>query len=215
MALNSILDRTFKTVRSVADQATRTGRDVARQGVDLGKRFANRNPQPKEGMDDVTLARKVETEIFRPDNAPKGKIDVNAVDGVVSLRGEVKNNTQMKKIEATVRAIPEVKDVENLLHLPKTPAKSRTRAGAKKTATTKKTTDKRFDRSTAKTSEKKATTKAEPLPSEAASGDSGRPAAPLGAKDTEAPAKTTAASVTGGTTPVPASEPDSTSSVDS
>ena len=44
-------------------------------------------------MDDVTLTRKVETEIFRPKGAPKGKVDVNAVDGVVWLRGEVKNQS--------------------------------------------------------------------------------------------------------------------------
>src|SRR5690349_24454938 len=37
---------------------------------------------PKQ-LDDVGLARKVETVIFRDDTVPKGKIDVNAADGVV------------------------------------------------------------------------------------------------------------------------------------
>ena len=125
MALNSLLNRTFDTVRGGLGQATRAGRGAANQGLALGKRFTNRNPEPKKGMDDVTLTRKVETEIFRPQGAPKGKIDVNAVDGVVWLRGEVKNQAQSKAIEAKVRAIPEVRGVENLLHLPKTPAPGR------------------------------------------------------------------------------------------
>jgi len=201
MALNSLLNRTLDTVRGGLGQATRAGRGAANQGMALGKRFANRNPQPKTDMDDVTLTRKVETEIFRPEGAPKGKIDVNAVDGVVWLRGEVKNQKQITEIEGKVRAIPEVQGVENLLHLPKTPAASRTRGGAKKT-TTKKATTKRFDR--ASTSEKPKSSQAEPSPAQAATTGTGRKPAPLGTKDTEAPAQTTSDSVTGGTTPTPA-----------
>jgi hypothetical protein len=196
MALNSILD----TVRSGLGQATRLGRDAANQGLAVGKKVANRNPKPKQDMDDVTLARKVESEIFRPAGAPKGKVDVNAVDGVVWLRGEVKNQKQSTEIEAKTRAIPEVKDVENLLHLPKTPAPSRTRGGAKKTPT-KKAATKRFDRT--KSSEKPKSSKAEPLPAQAATTRTGRKPAPLGTKDPEAPAETTSDQVTGGTTPTP------------
>jgi hypothetical protein len=204
MALNSLLNRTLDTVRGGVSQATKVGRGAANQGVALGKRFANRNPEPKEGMDDVTLTRKVETEIFRPANAPKGKVDVNAVEGVVWLRGEVKNQAQSKAIEAAVRAIPEVRGVENLLHLPKTPAPSRTRGGAKKT-TTKKAESRRFERgSAAKTSEKPKSSKKEPLPAQSAKTGTGRKSAPLGSKDPEAPKTPSGAQVTGGTTPTPA-----------
>ena len=38
--------------------------------------------------DDATLAHKVETELFRPADAPKGQVSVNVNDGVVELRGE-------------------------------------------------------------------------------------------------------------------------------
>jgi hypothetical protein len=203
MALNSLLNRTVDTVREGLGQATKLGRGAANQGMSLGKRFANRNPEPKQDMDDVTLARKVETEIFRPQGAPKGKIDVNAVEGVVWLRGEVKNQGQSTKIEAQVRAIPEVRGVENLLHLPKTPAPSRTRGGAKKTTTKKAASSgKRFERG--QTSEKPKASKSDPLPAQAAAAGTGRKAAPLGTNDPEAPAKTTPESVTGGTTPTPA-----------
>src|SRR4051795_1665813 len=209
MALNSLLNRTFDTVRGGIGQAAKLGRGATSQGMALGKKVANRNPEPKQDMDDVTLARKVETAIFRPQGAPKGKVDVNAVEGVIWLRGEVKNQAQIEKIETQVRAIPEVRGVENLLHLPKTPAPSRTRGGAKKTTTKRAaaakesgTKGKRFDR--AQTSEKPKSTKAEPLPAQAAATRTGRKPAPLGAKDTEAPAQTTSESVTGGTTPEPA-----------
>ena len=204
MAFNSLLNRTLETLRGGVGQATRAGRGAANQGMALGKRVANRNPEPKSDMDDVTLTRKVETEIFRPASSPKGKVAVNAVDGVVWLRGEVKNQSQIQSLERTVRGIPEVKDVQNLLHLPKTPAPSRTRGGAKKTTTKRKTETKRFERP-ASTSEKPKSTKGEPLPSQAAESRTGRKAAPFGAKDTDAPAKTTPSSLTGGTTPTPAS----------
>lgn len=202
MAINSLLNRTLETLRGGAGQAARAGRGAATQGVAMGKRLANRDPDPKPGMDDVTLARKVESEVFRSADAPKGKVNVNAVDGVVWLRGEVKNQAAMQSLESQVRAIPEVRSVENLLHLPKTPAPSRTRGGPKKT-TTKKTGSRRFER-TAETAEKPKSSPKEPLPKQAAKTGTGRKAAPLGSKDPEAPANATAASVTGGTTPTPA-----------
>lgn len=72
--------------------------------------------------DDITLARKVESEIFRPADAPKGDVNVNAVDGVVSLRGEVPDEETKRRLEEETRKIPGVVDVENLLHLPGEPA---------------------------------------------------------------------------------------------
>jgi hypothetical protein len=80
--------------------------------------------RPKD-LDDVSLARKVESIIFRDDDVPKGDIDVNAADGVVWLRGEAKTPEMIKELERQTLAIPEVKQVENLLHLPKTPAPTR------------------------------------------------------------------------------------------
>ena len=72
-------------------------------------------------IDDVTLARKVETEIFRDRDAPKGRVDVNAQAGVVQLRGEVETSLIEELVEKT-RSVEGVKDVENLLHAPGEPA---------------------------------------------------------------------------------------------
>jgi hypothetical protein len=187
MALNQILD----TARGVLGQAVRTGQGAANYGIGLGKRLANRNPSPKAGMDDVTLTRKVETELFRDSKTLKGKIDVNAVDGVVWLRGEVKNPAQSKAVEAKVRSIPEVQDVENLLHLPKTPAP--TRQKAKPTSKReKKTQPRRFNKVASDDQTAKAS--GEPTPADTAAEGGGRKPAPLGSSDGPS------TSPTGGTT---------------
>jgi osmotically-inducible protein OsmY len=71
---------------------------------------------------DATLARKVESEIFRDPDVPKGRIDVNAENGVVILRGEVENDSLIKDLEQKTRSVQGVRDVENLLHTPGTEA---------------------------------------------------------------------------------------------
>ena len=72
-------------------------------------------PQP----DDVTLARKVETEIFRDAEVPKGQINVNAENGVVYLRGEAPTLELIDELVGRARKIQGVRDVESLLHLPR------------------------------------------------------------------------------------------------
>jgi osmotically-inducible protein OsmY len=66
--------------------------------------------------DDVTLARKVETELFRPASVPKGAISVNVNDGVVELRGELPDQEQIDELGSNAKKIDGVKDVRNLLH---------------------------------------------------------------------------------------------------
>ena len=83
-------------------------------------RQASRKPKD---LDDATIARKVEQTIFAVKGVEKGKISVNVVDGKAEIRGTAKNPTVITAVETAARAIPEVKDVENLLHQPKTPAR--------------------------------------------------------------------------------------------
>jgi hypothetical protein len=70
--------------------------------------------EPKD-YDDQTLKAKVETELFRPEDAPKGQVDVNVENGVVFLRGEVDRPELVSDLESTVRKVQGVRDVENLL----------------------------------------------------------------------------------------------------
>jgi hypothetical protein len=68
--------------------------------------------------DDATLAHKVETELFRSDDVPKGQIDVNVEFGKVVLRGEVESREMIDELVARTRAIDGVSAVESLLHTP-------------------------------------------------------------------------------------------------
>ncbi len=132
---------------------------------------------PKPGMDDVTLTRKVETELFRDADAPKGQVDINAVDGVIELRGQVKRPEDVKDLEARAREIPEVRDVRNLLHLPKTP--SPTRADSPPSHTKRAETRRAGRFSPAETGEREVEG-AEPSPKDKAGAGEGRGPAPLG-----------------------------------
>jgi hypothetical protein len=196
---SDIVGGTVGAARGGLRQAERVTRSATGIGIGLTRRVLNRNPQPKQDMDDVTLSRKVETEVFRGASRLKGKVDINAVDGVVWLRGEVKTPAQVKSIEAKVRTVPEVREVENLLHLPKAPAPSRTDtpAAQRKTRTTRKAAEpRRFERTVP--NEKK-TPGAEPAPTDLAAVRAGRQAAPLGSSrqsDTES-----SGAATGGTMP--------------
>ena len=68
--------------------------------------------------DDVTLARQVESELFRDEDVPKGQINVNAENGKIVLRGEVGQAEMIRDLEDRARSVQGVNDVENLLHLP-------------------------------------------------------------------------------------------------
>src|ERR671932_1301669 len=71
--------------------------------------------QPSLEVDDVTLARKVETEIFRDEHVPKGQINVNAEYGKVVLRGEVESDDMIRDLVERTRRVDGVRDVESKL----------------------------------------------------------------------------------------------------
>jgi hypothetical protein len=127
--MNSLVRQATQRTSGIARRglrlSARLGRRVASDAFGLVQRARHLRSEPKVEMDDVTLARKVETEVFRAADSPKGDIDVNVVDGIVYLHGQVKQPAQIKEVEARTRRVPEVVGVENLLHLPGTPAASR------------------------------------------------------------------------------------------
>jgi osmotically-inducible protein OsmY len=84
-------------------------------------KLSHGNAPVKERPDDVTLAHKVETELFRDPSIPKGKININAEEGIVVLRGQLDRPEDIRALEEKVRKIPDVLGVENLIHLPNTP----------------------------------------------------------------------------------------------
>jgi len=83
-----------------------------------------------EEVDDVTLARKVETEIFRQPDAPKGDVSVDVQAGVVHLRGMVADEGWIARLADEAEKVDGVKGVKNLLHRPGTPAPAAEPRGA-------------------------------------------------------------------------------------
>lgn len=75
-----------------------------------------------EDPDDVTLARKVETEIFRAADAPKGSVSVDVQAGVATLRGEVGEQEWVERLGDQAGHVSGIRGVQNLLHTPGTPA---------------------------------------------------------------------------------------------
>ncbi len=116
----TLVDRAGGWFRRGVRAGGQAGRAVSSEAYGVKQKVVHRKEEEKD-LDDVTLARKVETEIFRDEDAPKGQVDVNVVDGVVYLRGEVQED-MIKDLEQAARKVGGVKAVENLLHTPGTPA---------------------------------------------------------------------------------------------
>jgi BON domain len=121
---NMTRDRTLAFFRQGGRKAERAGRVVGSQATGLKQKATHLREEEKPQPDDVTLARKVETEIFRPEDAPKGQVDVNVENGIVFLRGEVERPEIIKDLEGRARKVQGVREVENLLHLPGSPTPS-------------------------------------------------------------------------------------------
>jgi osmotically-inducible protein OsmY len=99
-------------VQSQAHQTAGSVKAAAHAVTPMGTRL--------EAPDDVTLARKVETEIFRPHDAPKGSVSVDVQAGVAYLRGETTHDW-IDRLGTEARKVDGGKGVKNLLHAPGTP----------------------------------------------------------------------------------------------
>ena len=114
-------DRSARLARQGGRSAARAGGTVAAEAHGVTQKVQHLKEEPKE-YDDATLAQKVQSEIFRDSDVPKGQINVNAEDGIVVLRGEVDRPELMEELVDKTRKVQGVRDVQNLLHLPGTPA---------------------------------------------------------------------------------------------
>jgi len=115
-------DRIAGMFRRTARRGGRLGRAVSAEGYGVAQKVKHLEEEPKPQPDDVTLARKVETEIFRDADVPKGQINVNAENGKIVLRGEVGQPEMIRDLEERAKSVQGVQEVENLLHLPGTEA---------------------------------------------------------------------------------------------
>jgi osmotically-inducible protein OsmY len=115
-------DRTAALFRRLGRRSERAGRAVAAEATGLAAKAQHLQEEEKPQPDDVTLARKVESELFRDEDVPKGRININAENGKIVIRGEVDRPEMISELEERVRKVQGVQGVENLLHVPGTPA---------------------------------------------------------------------------------------------
>ena len=116
-----VRDRTRATFRRQARKVERQAHYEAGKIVGVTHAVTHHAHDTPE-LDDVSLVRKVETELFRDRTIPKGPISINADRGIVVLRGQLEDPEQIPRIERDVRRVAGVRDVENLLHPPGVPA---------------------------------------------------------------------------------------------
>jgi hypothetical protein len=114
-------DRIASMARHLGRRGTHVARWLTSDASGLGQRIRNVG-EPAEPLDEVELAHKVETEIFRDGSIDKGRLNINAERDVVFLRGTAPTLEEITRIEDRVRKIEGVRHVVNLLHLPGTTA---------------------------------------------------------------------------------------------
>ena len=112
---HTLRDRARGLARRSARKTVRLARGTTAEAYGLVQKARHLHQEPKD-YDDATLKAKVETELFRPEGAPKGKVNVNAQNGVVQLRGELESHDLIDELVQRTRKIQGVRDVENLLH---------------------------------------------------------------------------------------------------
>ena len=116
-----VRDRTTAAFRRRAGKVERQAHYEAGKIVGVTHAISHHEHAPPE-LDDISLVRKVESELFRDRTIPKGPISINADRGIVVLRGQLEDPQQIQRVERAVRKVAGVRDVENLLHPPGVPA---------------------------------------------------------------------------------------------
>lgn len=103
----------------------RTGRRAERAARGVGASAAGAmaamkhaaGPSGTGAIDDVTLAARAETQLFRDPSVPKGSINVNAERGILVLRGEVPSAELRDRLASEAERIDGVWSVHNLLRV--------------------------------------------------------------------------------------------------
>jgi hypothetical protein len=90
-------------------------------------------------IDDDTLQRYVEADLYGSRKVTKSKVQVEVNEGVVWLRGEVKSQAVADEAETRAATIDGVSRVENLLRVAKAPSRARPKARTSERTTSERT----------------------------------------------------------------------------
>lgn len=114
-------DRLAGLMRRGARRVGRGVRYVRATLAGLAERRGREDSNEREWPNDATLAHKVESEVFRDPTVPKGRMNINAEDGVVFLRGVAESRDQIERIIAATLAVDGVREVQSRLRAPGDP----------------------------------------------------------------------------------------------
>lgn len=115
------VERLTARLRRGKREAARAGRHAADRAQGVAARAIPSSRDAFE-LNDEGLKAKVESELFRPADAPKGSVDLNVEAGVVFLRGQVGDRAEAEELGQRAGRIDGVLGVENLLHVEGEPA---------------------------------------------------------------------------------------------
>lgn len=103
--------------QSVSEQAAHRGNQFSgiRHAASQAAGFSD-NPEPPDN--ERYLTHKIETEVFRNPDIPKGDINIEAVNGVVTVRGTVRDRRVMQKVLREVENVDGVREVVNYMKTP-------------------------------------------------------------------------------------------------
>jgi osmotically-inducible protein OsmY len=126
--------RRARTSDQFQARVRRAGREAERkaryyEGKVEGMVHEARPDAARDGAtDDRTVAHRIESQVLRSDRFPGAQVNVDVVDGVATLRGEVRNTGDLGTLAREVAAVRGVKAVQSYLHLPGTPAPNKAEA---------------------------------------------------------------------------------------
>jgi osmotically-inducible protein OsmY len=113
-----LMDQGAATIRRLGRRTERVARyaGATASGAMQAVQHAT-GPGGTGATDDVTLAARAETELFRDPDIPKGSINVNAERGVLVLRGEVPSEELRDRLGRQAEGVDGVWAVQNLLNV--------------------------------------------------------------------------------------------------
>jgi osmotically-inducible protein OsmY len=117
---NVVRDKTMKYAQRGREEAARkaTYAGTAVKGKVTSAAPGTGREPAEERLNDPALKAKVESEIFRDPEVPKGRVSVSVEEGVVSLRGELEDQATIDALRDAAAKVDGVRGVESLLHTP-------------------------------------------------------------------------------------------------
>ena len=116
---HSARERGMAIARRRSRAAVRRARYLEGVAEGVAHRAAHAVPggnDQREALDDVSLARKVESVAFREAGVSKAHVSVNAENGVVYLRGRLESEREIEDLVRAAAAVEGVARVGNMLH---------------------------------------------------------------------------------------------------